>query len=615
MFLFFVILGFRSYEKPIGVKKNYFLLLFAFVVLNTVAFGQTTLAAQDFGGSGTWTFTATPTPYDVDSDVWNTVSSLSNISPQSGSTFWGMQDLENGNGGGDFDHTLEFPNVSVSGEVDIVVTFYYYTIGFESADELRVEFFFDDVSQGIELLNENTNAWTLVSRVVPDGTGNVRLTLSARQNGGSDFAGFDNILLRSDAITDPSLTITSPNEGETVNSGADGFNATIEVQNFTVSGDNGMGASDNTRDGFIRYAIDGGTRVNTFDTGAITLTGLSSGVHSLYVELVDNSGAVLSPEVNATVNFTVNNILQSLPFFENFNYTVGENLGDQPIWQNQNSGDEIVIDSGNLTYSGLAASTGNRISFSGSGQDPKVEFDPVTSGEVYASFIFRVTDQSSMTDLVDGGYFAILGDFDGRLWVRPNPDVASSTFDIGAGAASSSPPSTSPTVYNVGDDILVVLSYNIDTDVVSAWVNPTSADLDSSSPPAPTLTDNNTANVTSINKFTIRQDSGGETPALLFDELRIGTSWDGITPNTLSNNTIREDLFSIYPNPASSGYVNISATQPGSVQVSVFDILGKQIKTEKLTNNRLNVTNLNTGVYILKITQDQATITRKLVIR
>ena len=440
------------------MKKLYFLLVAFLFAITTNA--QTTLAAQDFESSAgdTWSFTPTPAIYNTSGDVWDEVGSLGTISgPQSGAIFWGMQDLNNGNGGGDFDHLLEFPNVSVTGETNIVLTFHYYTDGFDSTDELRVEYFFDDVSQGVEALDKDTDAWTLYSKVVPDGTNNVRMTLIGYQNGGTDYAGFDNILLQSGAVTDPSLSITSPMEGETVNSGTAGFDATLEIQNFTVSGDDGMGASDNTGDGFIKYSVDAGASVNKFDTGAITLTGLASGAHSLYVELVDNMGNPLSSAVNATVNFTINDIVQTLPFYDGFDYTPTENLGDQTIWTDLFSGDEVIVGNGSLSYTGLVASTGNHVMFDGSGQDPQVEFTPVTSGEVFTSFIFSVTDQSAITDLTDGGYFAVLGDFDARLWVRPNPDASGSTFDIGAGAASSSPPVTSGT-YNVGDSIFIVLS-------------------------------------------------------------------------------------------------------------------------------------------------------------
>ena len=50
------------------------------------------------------------------------------------------------------------------------------------------------------------------------------------------------------------------------------------------------------------------------------------------------------------------------------------------------------------------------------------------------SFIFNVSDISAISDLTDGGYFAALSasdsGYDLRVWARPNPDAAGSTFDI-----------------------------------------------------------------------------------------------------------------------------------------------------------------------------------------
>ena len=127
-----------------------------------------------------------------------------------------------------------------------MATFFYYTIGFDSSDYLKVEFFFDDVSQGQEELYKNTQAWTQFSKVVPNGTNNIRVTLIAKQNGGTDYAGFDSIKLESGAITDPSLTITSPTDMQNLYVGYNAVDATLDIQNFTVSGNDGSGVSDSS---------------------------------------------------------------------------------------------------------------------------------------------------------------------------------------------------------------------------------------------------------------------------------------------------------------------------------------------------------------------------------
>ncbi|APY10624.1 hypothetical protein BWZ22_04940 [Seonamhaeicola sp. S2-3] len=73
--------------------------------------------------------------------------------------------------------------------------------------------------------------------------------------------------------------------------------------------------------------------------------------------------------------------------------------------------------------------------------------------------------------------------------------------------------------------------------------------------------------------------------------------------------------FEMYPNPTDLGYINISSRSSSAMSVKVFDLLGKQLINKTLSNNTLDVSNLNTGVYLLKVAQDNATITKRLVIK
>ena len=50
-------------------------------------------------------------------------------------------------------------------------------------------------------------------------------------------------------------------------------------------------------------------------------------------------------------------------------------------------------------------------------------------------------------------------------------------------------------------------------------------------------------------------------------------------------------------------------------KITVYDVLGKQVLNEKVNDNKLYVSSLNTGIYIMKVSQDNATITKKLVIQ
>ncbi|TQD38571.1 T9SS type A sorting domain-containing protein [Haloflavibacter putidus] len=83
--------------------------------------------------------------------------------------------------------------------------------------------------------------------------------------------------------------------------------------------------------------------------------------------------------------------------------------------------------------------------------------------------------------------------------------------------------------------------------------------------------------------------------------------------NLATDNPVLTDV-SIYPNPANGNMVNIQTKEAGSIQVNVFNMLGKQVMT-KTVNNSLNIQTLATGVYLLQITQEGKTATKKLIVQ
>ena len=83
---------------------------------------------------------------------------------------------------------------------------------------------------------------------------------------------------------------------------------------------------------------------------------------------------------------------------------------------------------------------------------------------------------------------------------------------------------------------------------------------------------------------------------------------------TLSTKYNQIENFTMYPNPTNLGYVNISSKSNAKMAISVFDILGKQVLNETISNNVLNVSKLNAGIYVMKVQQDNAITTKKLVI-
>jgi len=88
-----------------------------------------------------------------------------------------------------------------------------------------------------------------------------------------------------------------------------------------------------------------------------------------------------------------------------------------------------------------------------------------------------------------------------------------------------------------------------------------------------------------------------------------------VNGSTLSVDLFIANSFNVYPNPITDGYVNITSKNSGTIEVVVFDAIGQLISNSKLINNKLNVSELNTGIYFLKVTQNNNTNTKKIIIR
>ena len=93
-----------------------------------------------------------------------------------------------------------------------------------------------------------------------------------------------------------------------------------------------------------------------------------------------------------------------------------------------------------------------------------------------------------------------------------------------------------------------------------------------------------------------------------------GTFLDGTTPS-LSLEEFEKPDFTVYPNPVTNGILNIKSTSTSSFNISVMNIIGQEVIKTTLINNVLDVSQLNLGLYIVKITQDNNTISKKIMVK
>jgi hypothetical protein len=71
----------------------------------------------------------------------------------------------------------------------------------------------------------------------------------------------------------------------------------------------------------------------------------------------------------------------------------------------------------------------------------------------------------------------------------------------------------------------------------------------------------------------------------------------------------------IFPNPLSGSVLNITSSSNAAKTVAIYDVLGKQVINTIVTNGTVNVSGLTSGVYIVKITEEGKTATKKLVVK
>ena len=344
----------------------------------------------------------------------------------------------------------------------------------------------------------------------------------------------------------------------------------------------------------------GGDNPTSVASGNIVISGLTEGTNFS----VNVTGG--------TCNFTINgNAPQckptnTLPFIEPFNYTIGGSLGAEQTWTDLNSGDNIVIDGSNLSYAPLTG-TGNCVTFNGAGLEAITPFTPTTSGTVYAGFMFSVTDLTNVTDGTDS-YFAVLTDAARNFKLRLFLKRVASQYQIGFDSASTTT-NYDATLRNIGDVVYVILGYDFATNtVVKAWINPDLMTITGAT--APTLTASTTA-IADLGGFVLRQDAATNTPTIKVDELKISTS---IMDYNLSSNSFSQiDGLKLYPNPAKNN-LYIETALNSDIHVSITNMLGKEVTNTKVVNNTVNVANLTTGIYIVKITEEGKSSTKKLII-
>jgi hypothetical protein len=580
------------------MKKLYTLLL---LVVVSMSFGQTFYSENVGTATGTIAIATnvfqngSPIAYSGDADTRSSTPS---------STYPGFSAGRNvffAAAGAKF---FQISGLNTSGytSANILMSFGYLTT--TTTAQMVVEYSTDGSTWNpISFTNNTTTAWTLVS--IPGGILPSSATLSLRFTAPATGSGMriDDIALTN---FNPACTLvlgTPVTACDVVTFGIDTYTTTIPytgggVGPYTITPSTGTVGGDNP---------------NSVAAGNIVISNITEGTNisvSITKGVCTFSANATAPECKP---------VNGLPFSETFPYTAASSLGSSQKWTNINTGpDSIVSTAGSLTYPGFTTA-GNSVTFGADGIDSFTPLASTATGTVYYSYLLNVNSMTGVTN-VDGGYISGLAKgtngLGATLWTKRVDDT---NFNLGIEVRTANAANTTYTTtsYATGTTYFVVVGYTFGAaaadDTVSLWVNPTLGGAQ----PAATLTDAQAAtatDLTDIDYFFLRQDSTTETPALQIDELRVATTWAQVTSSVLSVDQNAISGLKIYPNPVSRGTLYVETTANAEKIVTLYDVLGKQVLNTTTSTNEVNVSNLHSGLYIVKITEEGKTATRKLVI-
>lgn len=89
---------------------------------------------------------------------------------------------------------------------------------------------------------------------------------------------------------------------------------------------------------------------------------------------------------------------------------------------------------------------------------------------------------------------------------------------------------------------------------------------------------------------------------------------NGQSSKAKANNIVK---FFAYPNPVNQGKLTITTFNAKEKEVTIYNVLGKKVFTQKFSVNKkqLNVSHINSGIYIMKIIEGDKVATKKIIIK
>jgi hypothetical protein len=422
----------------------------------------------------------------------------------------------------------------------------------------------------------NDSNWKTISGVINSSNTNIKVRV--KSNGTTERLMIDDFTWTSPS-TEPSILITSPSNGTNYAPTVNSVTLNLLISNFNVA--NGTG------DGHIHYTVNGGSVVMKYDTTPIVLSSLTPGTYTVFAELVNNSHAPIVPATSATVTFTISsyNVVSDIAALRADVITNG-------VGRYYQINNEAVV-----TY---ARTTRNQKYI----QDTSaaILIDDV-AGVITSPFVIG----DGMT-----GFKGQTSYFNGLLQIIPLENTS----------ATSNGNTITPEVVTASAIAANIEMY--ESELVK--INGATFTAADGSALFVVNTNNNLNDGTDIVFRTLFAEAdyiGQVIPSGAADRVVL-VARNGATPQvvgrsstdiSLANAKFEISGLSLTPNPVSNGVFYINTDANAERTVTVFDVLGKQVLNTTTSEAAINVSGLNAGIYMVKVTEEGKTSTKKLVIR
>lgn len=384
------------------------------------------------------------------------------------------------------------------------------------------------------------------------------------------------------SCTAPSLLVASPANNQTFSPETTSMNITLAVNNFNVA--NGTG------NGHIHYTVNGGSVVMKYDTTPIALTSLTPGVYTVYMELVDNSHVAIVPAVNTTFTFTI------------ASYNVVADLAAVRA--------DVVANGANKYYQ---IGSSPVITYARTSRNQKYIQD-ATGGILIDDVAGTIATAMVAGDAI-GGLKGQATLFSSLLQFIPstNATVASSGNVV------------TPQVVTIADLNAAVTAATYESELVQ--INNVTFDTTTANFPTTATNINiNTGADIMIFRTLFTEANYMNTPKpVAATNIYALVGRNGATAQVTSRNTAdlnvvlgsasfsQIDGLRMFPNPAKNNLF-IETALNGDINVSIVNMLGKEVVNTNVVNNTVNVSNLTSGIYIVRVTEEGKTSTKKLII-